>query len=82
MDILTLIMKYLFNRDLGETFPSEPWTTNNTNVEEPNESCDSSDSSDSSDSGLLIAVIVLAAVMLLLICGAGVAYLRYVRSVF
>jgi len=73
MDILTLIMKYLLNRKLGEEFSSESWSASNTNVVKPDEV---------SDTGLLIAVIILAAIILLLLCGAGVAYLRYVRSVF
>ena len=35
-----------------------------------------------SNTGLLVAVIILAVILLLLVGGAGVAYLRYVRSVF
>jgi hypothetical protein len=120
MDIPTLIMKYLLNRDLeGATdFTSESWTDSNScatyeteptdftsESSTPSNSCTTceteptaftSESStpsnscttcetepnQSSDTGLLIAVIVLAVIILLLVGGAGVAYLRYVRSVF
>lgn len=75
MDILTLIMKYLLNRELGEAFLSEFWDPCNTN--QP-----ATQAIESGDSGLLIAVIILAVIILLLFCGAGVAYVRYVRSVF
>jgi len=71
--ILTLIMKYLLNSDLGGAFKSESWTASYMNETEPNQSGDTS---------LLIAVIILAAIILVLLGGAGVAYLYYVRSVF
>jgi len=73
MDILTLIMKYLLNSGLGGEFTSESWTASNSYETEPNQS---------GDTGLLIAVIILAAIILVLLGGAGVAYLYYVRSVF
>ena len=78
MDILSLIMKCLLNRDLGNAtdFTSESWHASNSyanNETEPNQS---------SDTGLLIAVVVLAVIILVLLVGAGVGYLRYVRSVF
>jgi hypothetical protein len=71
-------MNCLLNRDLegASEFTSESWTDSNsggTNETEPNES---------TDTGLLVAVIILAAIILLLFVGAGVAYLRYFRSVF
>jgi hypothetical protein len=70
MDLLTLIMKCLLNRILeGETdFTSESWNYD--------------DKYESSDTGLLIGVIILAVIILLLLGGAGVAYLLYARSVF
>jgi hypothetical protein len=88
MYIQTLIMKCLLNRDLEVTndFTSESWTPGNsyaTDESSPDESSpDESCHDESSDTGLLIAVIVLAVIILLLLVGAGVAYLRYVRSVF
>jgi len=76
--ILTLIMNCLFNRNLEEAteFTSESWTDSNSGATyeiKPNQS---------SDTGLLVAVIVLAVIILVLLGGAGVAYLLYVRSVF
>jgi hypothetical protein len=67
-------MNCLLNRDLEEAtdFTSASWT----GVEhetKPNKS---------TDTGLLAAVIVLAVIILLMLGGAGVAYLRYFRSVF
>jgi len=71
-------MKCLLNRVLeGATdFTSESWNSSNscaTCVTEPNQS---------GDTGLLIAVIILAVILFLLLVGASVVYLRYVRSVF
>jgi len=79
MDILTLIMKYLLNSELGEAFLSKIWIACNT-IQPTNQPA--TQAIESGDSGLLIAVIILAVIILLLFCGAGVAYVRYVRSVF
>jgi hypothetical protein len=66
-------MKCLLNRGLeGATnFTSESWTASNSNA-----------TYESIDTGLLATVIVLAVIILLLLGGAGIVYLRYVRSVF
>jgi hypothetical protein len=72
MDIVTLIMKCLLHRQLGETdFTSDSWTAST-----------SSNNHESNDTGLLIGVIVLAVIIALLLGGAGVGYLLYIRSVF
>jgi hypothetical protein len=79
-------MNYLLNRDLeGVTeFTSESCTDSNGCVTDETNGCVTVETkpNESSDTGLLVAVIVLAVIILLLFVGAGVAYLRYVRSVF